>query len=291
MKKINKEFFENVSLLYVEDDEMTLSEIEFFLKKYIKNLYIAKDGEEGLALYKEHKPDMVITDIQMPRMNGLEMCEEIFKINPEAPVAVTTAYSDGDYLIKAIELGIDKYLLKPINMLEMLTVIQKSLNLGNKKSCIENSECEDYINFILESSPTFMLVLHSDKIKYASKSFLELLGHEDLNSLDKHMDNFKNLFALANTDIKENWMDFVMQNNSENHLVSLNSLGNCVLKNRFYVTYKFFESTNKSVFVFIDTNRDKLNKINSITKDLLEAETLSNINIDSLRQILQLSTK
>ena len=156
-KKFDKELFKDVTLLYVEDDIMTLEEISFFLKKYVKNLIIAKNGQEGLELFKKYKPDMVITDIQMPVMNGLEMSERIFEIAPDTPIAITTAFSDGNYIMKAIELGIDKYIIKPINMLEILAVIQKSLNLTSSS---KDDHYEEYIQFILDSNPTFMFIMH-----------------------------------------------------------------------------------------------------------------------------------
>jgi YesN/AraC family two-component response regulator len=138
MKKIDRTLFKDITLLYVEDDPMTLEEISFFLNKYVKKLIVAKNGKEGLALFKEYNPDMVITDIQMPIMDGLEMSKKIFEINPAIPIAVTTAYSDGPYLMKAIELGIDKYIIKPINMMKILAVIQKALNLQKDSSKLNN---------------------------------------------------------------------------------------------------------------------------------------------------------
>ena len=291
MKNINKQLFEDVSLLYVEDDEMTLEEISYFLKKYIKKLYIAKDGEEGLELYKKYKPDIVITDVQMPKMNGLEMSEKILELNPNAPIVITTAYSDGEYLIRAIELKIDKYLLKPINMIDMLTVIQKSLGLDAKvNSAVVNYECEDYVKFILDSNPTFMLILHSDRIKFINKSLLELLGHDNISSLNQHIENFKDLFILENTQTDENWVDYVTKNNDTSHIVTLKASKNNLIKSKFNVTYKYFESTDKSVFVFIDTNSEKLNKINTIVKKLLKNKTYDDINIDDLQQIAELSS-
>jgi len=272
MKRIDKAIFKNITLLYVEDDEMTLEEISFFLKKYVKKLIIAKDGVEGLALFKEHSPDMIITDIQMPKMDGLEMSAAILKINPYVPIAVTSAYSDGDYLIKAIELGIDKYLLKPINMIEMLAIIQKSLNLGD--SSIYN-EYKDYIQFILDSNPTFMFILHGDKIEYANKKFLNLLGHETVCSLKEHFTKSENIFEFEDLDIDVNWMDYIINHKEQVHLVSLKKDTNeHYVKSKFYVSYKYFESTNKSVFIFIDVNKQKLNKIESIVQDLLKNSTL-----------------
>ena len=125
MKKINKEVFKNLRILYVEDDLSTQEEISYFLKKYVGTLYVASNGEEGLKLFKKHNPDMVITDIQMPKMNGLIMSKNILEINPHVPIAVTTAFNDSEYILAAIKLGIDKYILKPLDMLEILVIIQK----------------------------------------------------------------------------------------------------------------------------------------------------------------------
>ena len=286
MKKIDKTLFQDIRLLYVEDDEMTTEEVGFFLKKYFKELYIAKNGEEGLELFKEHNPDMIITDIQMPKMNGLEMCEEIFKINPEVPVAVTTAYSDGEYLIKSIELGIDKYILKPINMLEILAVIQKSLNLGTQnKIC---NEFEDYLQFILDSNPTFMFIFHSDKLEYANKSFLDLLGHENITSLKEYSKKCEKLFEFENVEVNENWMEYILNNDECKYLVKLNSSNEKYLESRFYVTHKYFESTNKSVFAFVETNEDKLNTIDTIISDLLKVEISDEKILNGLNEISRL---
>lgn len=289
MKKINKLLFKDVRLLYVEDDPMTMEEISYFLRKYVKELYLAKNGEEGIEAFKKYNPDMIITDIQMPIMNGLEMCEEIFKIKPDIPVAVTTAYSEGDYLIKAIELGIEKYLLKPVNLLEMLAIIQKSLSLEDNTKL--ESDCDDYIQFILDSNPAFMFILHSDKLEYANKSFLELMGHDNISSLKDSAEQCKNLVSFKNKEVCENWMDYIINSSEEKHLVSLNNINKEFTNNSFYVTHKYFKSTNKSVFAFVDTNVDKLNKINDLAKKILESSENNKVFIEELEEIINLSSK
>lgn len=288
--KIDKELFKDVTLLYVEDDPMTLEEISFFLKKYVKNLLVAKDGEEGLELFKKYNPDMVITDIQMPLMDGLEMSQKIFEINPSVPIAVTTAYSDGKYIMKAIELGIDKYIIKPINMSEVLAVIQKSLNLEKYNEI--HSDYEDYIQFILDSNPTFMFIMHSDKIEYANKKFLQLLGHDDIVSLKEKSKSCEDLFEFDDVNIEKNWIDYIIENSDKTHLVHLKKIDeNYYFKNKFYVSYRYFESINKSVFIFIDTNEDNLNKINNITKDLINKESFNEDILKNLNEILEISKR
>ncbi len=282
-KKFDRNLFKNVTLLYVEDDLMTLEEISFFLKKYVKTLLIAKNGKEGLELFKEHNPDMVITDIQMPIMNGLEMSEKIFEINPNIPIAITTAFSDGNYIMRAIELGIDKYIIKPINMQELLAVIQKSLNLSFLS---KDYHYEEYIQFILDSNPTFMFIMHLNNVEYANKSFLELLGHDNVITLKENINSCDNLFEIHGQDEETKWINYIMENKEERHLVSLkNNKCKRYIKTEFYVTYRHFNETNKSVFVFVDAKEDKLNQINKITTSLLLNNELDQNIIKSLNEI------
>lgn len=290
MKKFDKELFKNVTLLYVEDDPMTLEEVSFFLERYVKKLIIAKNGEEGLDLFIKHNPDMVITDIQMPIKNGLKMAEEIFKINSSVPIAVTSAYSDGSYLMNAIELGIDKYIIKPINMMEILAVIQKSLQLSLPKNSFENDH-SDYIQFILDSNPTFMFIMHCNKVEFANKKLLDLLGHDTIISFNEQIENFNNLVELLNVNTNKNWIDYLLENKEEKHLVKLKNK-EAYLKKEFYVSYKYFENMNKSVFIFVDTNEEKLKRINYLTNNLINdiKENIPTERIEmKLEEILQLT--
>ncbi len=105
----------NFTILYVEDEPTTQELIGEILKDSCKEVFIANNGEEGLALYKEKNPDIVLSDIAMPHMNGLEMSEAIKAIDNEQPIALFTAFSQSSYLKKAAEIGIATYILKPLD--------------------------------------------------------------------------------------------------------------------------------------------------------------------------------
>ncbi len=290
MKKINVDLFKDVKLLYVEDDLMTQEEVSYFLKKYVKELYVAKNGEEGLELFLNNKIDMVITDIQMPKMNGLEMSKRILEINPNMPIAITTAYSDADYLIKAIELGIDKYILKPLHLAELLAVIQKGLNLENET----NKYYEEYIKFIIDSNPTFLFVLNSERIEFVNKTLLNLFGKEDIKTFSKQLETCKDLFQFENIQTNKNCIEYIIENPNEEYIVSLRNAQCETFSNRkFLVHYKYFESMNKSVFVFNEYNDYKLNKINNIAVDIINNnQTFLDSNIlDGLYDIVNLTKK
>lgn len=114
------ENLKNYTILYVEDEKESVELIQTLLKTKIKTIFVAYDGVEGLELYKKHLPDIVISDIQMPNMNGIEMAKEIKKLNPKQNIIFITAFNENNLLLEAINLGIDKYIIKPILSLESL---------------------------------------------------------------------------------------------------------------------------------------------------------------------------
>jgi len=106
-----------INILYVEDDELIREELGGFLRRYVGGeLYLAADGEEGLELFLRHRPDLVVTDIIMPRMDGLEMIRRIREVDGEVPVLMVTANSDSDFFAESIELQVNGYIPKPIDL-------------------------------------------------------------------------------------------------------------------------------------------------------------------------------
>ena len=105
----------NYTILYVEDDIDTQELMSNILKMTFKEVFVASNGKEGLELYKEKKPDIVLSDISMPVMDGLKMSELIKKINPQQLIALFTAFSDPEYQRKAAQLEIDTYIMKPLD--------------------------------------------------------------------------------------------------------------------------------------------------------------------------------
>jgi YesN/AraC family two-component response regulator len=110
-----------ISILYVEDDVMIKILFTNFLKRRFKDIYTASNGKEGLDLFNQHRPDVVVTDIAMPVMNGYKMIEEILLVNPLQTIIVTSGFND-DVKHK----GIYAYLVKPILKEELIDLIIKS---------------------------------------------------------------------------------------------------------------------------------------------------------------------
>lgn len=104
----------NLHLLYVEDDDVARENGIEYLENYFDHVHSASDAFQGLKLYREFNPEIIITDIQMPKLNGLEFVKQIRKENQETQIIVITAHSDTTYLLQAIELRLIKYLIKPV---------------------------------------------------------------------------------------------------------------------------------------------------------------------------------
>lgn len=118
-----------VTLLYCEDEPQLNEVTARQLSRFVRKVIVARDGGEGLELFRihRHEIDMVITDISMPVMDGLEMTRAIKEIEPRIPVIVTTAYSSTDHLLEAIDIHVDKYVLKPLDLGRLIKAMAQSL--------------------------------------------------------------------------------------------------------------------------------------------------------------------
>ena len=121
----------DVSVLVVEDDFHTQEVIEMILKEEVKEFYKAFNGKEGFELYKSLKPDIVISDIKMPEIDGIEMIKKIKELNKHQQAILISAYGDKETLIKAINLGVSGFIPKPMDLnvfLDKLKEIVKHLD-------------------------------------------------------------------------------------------------------------------------------------------------------------------
>lgn len=125
----NISILKNITILYAEDEKDLREVTHQILKGFTKKQYVAQNGQEGLELFKKYEKeiDLIITDVNMPILNGLDMVKEIKKINLNIPIIVATAFSNKEYLLEAIDIGVDKYVLKPIDIAKLLQVMSQSL--------------------------------------------------------------------------------------------------------------------------------------------------------------------
>jgi diguanylate cyclase (GGDEF)-like protein len=118
------------TILYVEDDQVTQHTVcQLIQLKFPQlKLLLAEDGRKGLGIYADQHPDIIVTDVRMPGMDGIQMAKEIKKLDTDAQIILLTAASDMDFIMDAFDIGVNHYVLKPIDLDKLLAAIEKCLN-------------------------------------------------------------------------------------------------------------------------------------------------------------------
>jgi len=117
-----------MTLLYVEDNKDTREITTLILEDFFDTIIVAVDGEDGYEKFLKHDIALVITDINMPKLSGLSLCEKIRKTDSEVPIVVLSAYNEERFFVDSIKYGVNDYLIKPINI-DQLTHMYNGLNI------------------------------------------------------------------------------------------------------------------------------------------------------------------
>jgi len=201
---------QEITVLYVEDEIDIREEMEEYLRNHNIPLITAVNGEEGWNLFEKYRPKIVISDIQMPILNGLDLSARIKQVSPETQVILTTAYSDTQFFLRSIEIGIDKYLLKPICLDSLTAVLNDSaLKVYEHKMAFEYEQrlLKDQINgakhFIMEQLsdiyPFPTLVKSGNDIVYVNKAFSTFFDPTALEDLQAGKIDLDDPFDIIGT--------------------------------------------------------------------------------------------
>ncbi len=208
------------SLLYVEDDVNLQRETKEILDRIFKKVDTAYDGEEALELFKANHYELIITDIEMPRLNGLEMSKAIKQIDKEIPIVVVSAYSTTSYFLEAIEIGINYYILKPMDISKLINTLYDIVKLIHERLLIAeyqkielaqkiNSANVKLLDELIKISPNPVVVLNEKNILFMNDSFRALFTLKELEQL---LNNEIPLHNLLNQKIS---VDDVMKENTD----------------------------------------------------------------------------
>ena len=157
----------NITILYVDDNDFIREEAVEYLSLLYTNVLEAKNGQEALKIYSRSKPNIIITDIEMPIINGLQMVKSIRRKDKQTPIIIVTAFMNPEYLLEAIELRLVKYILKP------MTNHKLDIALSLAHECLE----EEVDNCIVElSSNSFYDKLNRTLV--INKEVIELTHNE-----------------------------------------------------------------------------------------------------------------
>lgn len=201
-----KKITETLSVLYVEDDKESREQLGDILKILFLTLTIAKNGLEGWNIYQNKEFDLVITDINMPIMNGIELSKKIKSLNPMQKVIIISADGNGDHLLSAIRIGVDNFILKPVEMDQFNDVIHKvATNIHNQN--IQKFYREELEKEVERKTKELMIQAVTDQLtglynRNKLNKMLNLSGNKVLMLLNiDNFDNFNVTYGYNNGDI------------------------------------------------------------------------------------------
>lgn len=233
-----------IKILYCEDEAVTrkMAILYMNLEKY--EHYIAQDGAEGFELYKKHKPDIVITDISMPKMTGIELIENINKCKIKKPhIIMTTSNKEFQFILNAIKLGVNNFILKPLDLKQIASVFTKTLD-----EVIIGKELElqkTFNQIILDFQDNLLITFHNNQIINANKSFLSFFDCETLNEFTINYQTLSKNIILENNEIvfkdDEDFLQRFLVDNTKNKIKILN-------RNNYEIRTFLIKYTNISIF-------------------------------------------
>ena len=190
----------DITILYAEDEPDIRESLNRFLKRRVKKVILAEDGDRAIRLYHDLKPDILITDIKMPGLDGLELTRRIKALDPQLPVIITTAHNDEKFLLEAINVGVDAYLKKPIDNVSLTATLEKftKISLLNRQL----QEKNELIQLVLDKNPNFVLIIESGKILYMNRSLLDFLEYANLEHFNRSKANLDDYIFIREEEQK-----------------------------------------------------------------------------------------
>ena len=200
-----KNLAKNISVLYVEDEADLRQSVASYLSKIFDSVIVCVDGKDGLEQYKKQKMDIIISDILMPNMNGIEMLKCIKEIHPTQNIIITSAYTQSEFFVDSIKIGVGSYIIKPIDYDQMVEVLYAMVSKINQEreldryhhnleevitfkiqeyKSLENARLEDYEKILLalvqmiEQRDSYTAG-HSQRVATYSKMLAHDLGYDD----------------------------------------------------------------------------------------------------------------
>lgn len=187
-----KELAKEQSILYVEDNHGLREKALQLFKKFFAKVVTAENGKEALEIFKELQPKIVVTDIRMPIMDGLEMSRRIKKISPHTKIIITSAFDDSEYLHESIKIGIYRYLNKPLKVDQLTSVLIDSLKQLKLED--EDQMFDFYVKNIFHNQNNLLILYHDENPVIVNNTLLNFFEVEDLEDFVSKYDSLGSRF-------------------------------------------------------------------------------------------------
>jgi len=302
----NVDFLKKLTILYVEDEDIAREQFAKSLKRLFKEVILGVNGEDGYYKFQEARLnsqtiDLILSDINMPKMNGLEMLEKIRELDKDIPVMYTTARTETEYLQKAIELNVHHYALKPINLEDIIVRIQEVCEKKYYEAVItsKNDELKNYLKIINNVAAIFKID-ETGKITFVNDLLCDLFNQDKESLVGKdftslfHSDTSESLSNDIWTKVKNNrtWNgDIKYQNHQKEPFFIRSTIFKLIKENGFdYINIGFISTEevekqrefHKSVLLTISDRNKKASKFKSDADALRQR----NKQLEEMNQLL-----
>ena len=191
LKKL-KSAAQGFSVLYVEDNEALRINAGKLLHKFFDDLVVAEDGAIALEMFKEEHYQIVITDIRMPNMDGMELTQNIKKIRPDTKVILMSAFDEKEYLLEAIKLGVFRYLKKPVNVTELTDVLYEAIELIKHE---QNTQLFfTHLQSIFNYQSSMVLMLNASRPILANQMLYDFFGVDSVGEFNENYGDLSKVF-------------------------------------------------------------------------------------------------
>ncbi|MGM0533192.1 MAG: response regulator transcription factor [Campylobacterota bacterium] len=175
------------SVLYAEDDPALRANVVKFLQRFFGSVYVAEDGMDAIKQFKDKNPDFIITDIKMPKLDGMHLARRIKFLDPGKKIIILSAYDDKPFLYEAIDIGVFRFVKKPVDLENFSQVL---LDL------VESTKHELTIELLKKYSTddNFVFIFEDKKLKVANDNFLNFFAVESESQFNQRFEHIDDLF-------------------------------------------------------------------------------------------------
>ncbi len=296
-------YSKDLNVLYIENDEKVRKSTAYIFREYFLTLDIAKDGLDGLEKYREyyannrHYYDLVISDIVMPRFNGIELSDAILEINDDQMILILSAYSEPEYLYELINLGISSFLGKPIKINLLNRILHRiSRIVLNRKAELKHQEHEkeekNFLQSVMDIQENIIVISDGENIESANQSLLDFFDFKTVEDYKQvhvcisftfiRSKGYFHLELLAEDML---WTEHMLSHKDQDFMVIMQNI-KTLKEESFKVSVNYFHSKKRYIATF--TNITKMALDHKIDQHKANYDNLTEIyNRHSFYDILQ----
>jgi len=194
----------SLNVLYIEDDKVVLDSISTILRYMVAQVFTAENGKDALDIFRKEKIDIILTDIDMPKLNGIEFAKRVRQINEIVPIIIITSYKSEEYLFQSMDLKLEDYIIKPINYDKLVESLSKCAYKIEKDVKVEIFLTKDIIYNKKGGFLINQITKEKSKLTEKEMKFMNLLAEDTTQSVT--YESINSVLGFNNFDNNENSM-------------------------------------------------------------------------------------